>query len=191
MYARTIDGRELTFDFAEGLIKDNLLIADRETNSVWSQLDGRAIHGPMNGTPLPVIASIQTTWKFWRLRHPGSLVMVVPGKEGYPYRYRSRRPGPPRPKERPQGHDTSVLGLGLTRGGETMFFPFAELEKTDTPLRLEMDGTEVAIHYDKGALTAWATDSAGNLLPGVLAYEFGWRDFNRDSGVYRAGPPDG
>ncbi len=187
MYARTIKGRELTFDFAEGLIHDNLLIADRETNSVWSQLEGRAIHGPMTGTPLPVIASMQTTWKFWRDTHPETRVMVVPGEEGRPYTYRNRRPGTPRPKELPSGHDTTALGLGLTHGGETMFFPFVELEKIETPLRLRMAGREVVIHYDKGALTAWATGAKGELLPGVLAYQFGWMDFNPDSSVYRAG----
>jgi hypothetical protein len=40
VYARRVGDRELTFDFAEGLIKDNLLIVDRETRSVWPQLHG-------------------------------------------------------------------------------------------------------------------------------------------------------
>lgn len=70
MYARRTGDRELTFDFAEGLIKDNLLIVDRETSSVWSQLHGRAVIGPMEGTPLQMIPAIQATWGFWRARHP-------------------------------------------------------------------------------------------------------------------------
>lgn len=187
MYARRIQDRELTFDFAEGLIKDNLLIVDRETSSVWSQLDGKAVDGPMRGTPLPVVASIQATWKFWRTRHPGTRVMAVPGKEGYPYRYRNRRPGAPRPRTRPKGHDTSALGYAISRGGESMFFPFSELARAKTPFRIDVGGETITVHYDGPALTAWATDARGGLLPGVLAYRFGWMDFNPDSKVFAAG----
>ena len=38
MYARRINDRVLTFDFAGGLVDNNLLLADRETSSLWSQL---------------------------------------------------------------------------------------------------------------------------------------------------------
>ena len=55
MYARRQGGRELTFDFAEGLVDNNLLVVDRETSSVWSQLAGRAIAGSMEGTPLTAV----------------------------------------------------------------------------------------------------------------------------------------
>ena len=53
MYARGQKENELTFDFAEGLIKNNLLMVDRETRSVWSQLHGRAVSGPREGQPRP------------------------------------------------------------------------------------------------------------------------------------------
>ena len=46
VYARTSKSRELTFDFAEGLGKNNLLMVDRETDSVWSQLHGRVLTEP-------------------------------------------------------------------------------------------------------------------------------------------------
>jgi hypothetical protein len=61
VYAREVAGKKLTFDFAEGLIKDNLLFVDRETHSIWSQLDNQAVSGEMKGAPLQVIASLQTT----------------------------------------------------------------------------------------------------------------------------------
>ena len=56
MYARRVGDRELTFDFAEGLLKNNLLVVDRETDSVWSQLHGKAVIGPLEGQPLTIIA---------------------------------------------------------------------------------------------------------------------------------------
>lgn len=183
MYARRIGGREFTFDFATGLIKNNLLIVDRETGSLWSQLRGQAVSGPMEGTPLSVIPSMQTTWKHWRELHPDTLVMVEKDTEGQPYLYRNSRPGWPLQGRR---HDTSALGLGLALGGESIYFSFRELERARGPVRLTLGGRPVVVHYRKDALTAWAEDEDGSLLPGVLAYRTGWFDFNPRSKTYRA-----
>lgn len=185
MYARKAAGRELTFDFAEGLLRDNLLFVDRETNSVWSQLRGGAVNGPLQGTPLRIIPSMQTTWKFWREQHPGTQVLLAK-EEGRSYLYRNRPPGSNSTRQS-AGHDTSALGLGLAVGGEAVFFPFRELERSATPLTVTLGGQPVTVHYRKEALTAWAEDAQGNLLPGVLAYEQGWKGFNPDSETYQAG----
>ncbi|MCH7925210.1 MAG: DUF3179 domain-containing protein, partial [Planctomycetes bacterium] len=60
MYARRLGDKELTFDFASGLVNDNLLLVDRETSSVWSQLDNKAISGPMKDTPMVVVPAMQS-----------------------------------------------------------------------------------------------------------------------------------
>ncbi len=185
MYTRSIGDRTHTFDFAEGLIKDNLLFVDRETNSVWSQLHGYAIHGPLENTPLRVVPAMQTTWAFWRERHPDTRVMVD-DQPGRPYLYRNRQPGSPRPATRPTSHDTSLLGLGLTLGGESMFFPFDEMAKVQTPIDVKVGGTDVVVYFSPRGLTAWA-EKDGELLPTVLAYEFGWRDFYPRTRVFQSG----
>ena len=184
MYTRRIGDRTVTFDFAEGLIKDNLLFVDRETDSVWSQLHGRAIYGPLDSTPLNVVPAIQATWAFWRERHPETRVMADE-QQGRPYLYRNRRPGSPRPATPPTTHDTSLLGLGLTLGGESMFFPFDEMTQAQTPISVEVGGTEVVVFFSRRGLTAWV-EKDGELLPFVLAYEFGWRDFHPRTRVFRS-----
>lgn len=187
MYARDVDGKQLTFDFAEGLINDNLLFVDRETRSIWSQLHGKAVSGPMENKPLKVIPSMQTTWKQWRQLHPETKVLNVPGKQGYRYLYRNRKPGTPPPKQRPQTHDTSALGLGLVVHGQAMYFPFAELQKSKTPLTLKIGGQPVNIHFADDGLSAWAENESGELLPGVLSYKDGWLSFYPESKIFRAG----
>lgn len=182
MYARRIEGRKPTFDFAAGLLHDNLLLVDRETQSVWSQLQSKAVQGTLAGEPLRVVPSLQTTWMFWRRLHPQTRVWVVESEVGRPYRYADFRPGT-RFERKPE-HDTSALGRG--RGEEAMFFRFRDLEKVETPLRLELGGARIVVHFEKDALTAWAEDLEGNLLPGVLAYERGWKDFNPGSRLFRA-----
>ena len=182
-----MQGREFTFDFGEGLIDNNLLIVDRETGSVWSQLANSAVSGEMEGTPLEIVPALQTTWGFWRSRHPDTGVLIVEGEEGRPYRYRNRAAGGPRPG-RSAPHDTSNVGLGLVAGGEAWFFPLSELERASTPLRRSIGGQPVTIHHEAEAWTAWAEDADGNLLPGVLAYADGWRAFHADTRVFEAAP---
>lgn len=188
MYARRLRGKELTFDFAEGLLENNLLFVDRETGSLWSQLDGRAVSGPMKGTPLEAVPALQTTWKFWREKHPRTRVMVVEGKQGRPYLYRNRKPGMSAPSQSSNQHDTSALGLGVSLGGQAAFFPFQELEKARPPLKYRLGGQVLTIHFSRDGLTAWAEDANGELVFSVLAYQDGWVAFNPRSSIFHVAP---
>jgi len=181
VYARRVADRELTFDFAEGLLEDNLLMVDRETGSVWSQLAGQAVDGDLEGTPLRALPSLQTTWGFWRRQHPDTRVMVRRDRsEGAPYLYQEFEPGT---RRRRQGdHDVSTLGLGLVLADEAWFFPLDALAGARTPLRRQIDGRTVVIHHDPDGLTAWATDGDGEQL---VTYESGWRSFYPETRVFR------
>ena len=66
------------------------------------------------------------------------------------------------------------------------FVGTAELEETTLPLVYTVGEEQIVIHYRQDALTAWAVDAAGNLLPGVLAYEFVWLNFNPGSEIYKS-----
>ncbi len=183
MYARRQGGQDLTFDFAAGLLNDNLLMVDRETGSVWSQLAGKAVSGSMQGTPLEALPSIQTTWKFWRSQHPDTRVLTFAGEKGNPYVYRAFSRG--RPAE-DAPHDITDLGLGLMVGGESWFFPLLELENTASPHQVTIGDETISIHHNEDALSAWAENEAGDLLVGVLAYHDGWLSFSPDSRLFEA-----
>lgn len=187
MYARKIGDKKLTFDFAEGLIKNNLLFVDRETHTIWSQLAGQAVSGKLKGEPLKMLPTMQTTWKFWKSKHPDTRVLVEKGKKGYPYVYRTWQPGEPRPEKRPTQHNTSTLGLGIVINGEGMFFPFTELARQPRQFPFTIGGKTVTIHYDPDGLTAWATGANGKLLTTVLAYKTGWFNFNPKSKIFHVG----
>lgn len=185
MYARQVGDRELTFDFAEGLLNNNLLVVDRETDTVWSQLHGKAVIGPLEGEPLTAVPSIQATWKFWKTRYPETRVMVLGDEAGRPYFYRNRPTGQSSPKNPTPRHDLSVLGFGLALDGESIWMPLTKLFARDSPVSVTLSGREVLVHHDVDAMTAWAEDLDGNLLMGVLAYEEGWRSFHPESGGLR------
>lgn len=70
------------FGFSGLLMNSNLLLYDRrddeKSESLWSQLQARAIIGPAakRGAVLRVLPSTVVTWDVWRTRYPGSRVML-------------------------------------------------------------------------------------------------------------------
>lgn len=76
MYARGIEGRVYDFGVSGKLIMNVLVMYDRQTDSLWSQLLGEAIEGPMAGTKLEFLPAELTTWQDWRDRHPDTLALV-------------------------------------------------------------------------------------------------------------------
>ena len=75
MYARTVNGRDLTFGVSGKLVRNSLIMYDRETHSLWSHLTGGAIQGPLRGEQLQVVTATQTTWAAWRRAHPDTRVL--------------------------------------------------------------------------------------------------------------------
>lgn len=75
---RTIDGRETIFGVSGLLWHSNLVLYDRETDSLWSQVAATAIRGPATGTTLQLLPSTLTTWETWREAHPDTQVLRPP-----------------------------------------------------------------------------------------------------------------
>ena len=76
MYSRSVDDQVLEFGVSGKLIMNNLVMYDRQTDSLWPQLTGRAIVGPMQGEELEFIPSRLITWENWKSRHPETLALV-------------------------------------------------------------------------------------------------------------------
>ncbi|MDX1746428.1 MAG: DUF3179 domain-containing (seleno)protein, partial [Halobacteriales archaeon] len=73
---RTIDGDPLTFGVSGHLYQANLVMYDRETESLWSQLHALAIRGELTGTRLTLQPSTTTTWGKWQTAHPETTVVL-------------------------------------------------------------------------------------------------------------------
>ncbi len=85
MYAREIEGRELTFGVSGKLIMNALVMYDRQTDSLWSQFLGVGVAGHFEGTVLEPLGSSLTTWAEWRDEHPDTLVLDQGGRRRDPY----------------------------------------------------------------------------------------------------------
>lgn len=92
MYARTVGARTLTFGVSGMLYRDALVMFDRETGSLWSQIDGRAVQGPLLGQELQPMAAVHATWKEWKALYPDSLVLKKRGEADSSYEDYNRDP---------------------------------------------------------------------------------------------------
>lgn len=82
VYDRQADGRELTFGVSGKLIRNALVMYDRQTESYWSQLLGEAVGGEMAGARLAFVPSWMMTWAEWKALHPETVALDKFGQVG-------------------------------------------------------------------------------------------------------------
>ncbi len=74
-FVRKAGGRVLTFGTSGMLYADNLVMYDRQTESLWPQLTGEAAIGVLTGQRLDAIPMGTVAWSDFREGHPESLVL--------------------------------------------------------------------------------------------------------------------
>lgn len=70
-----VNGEHVEFGTSGKLWNSNLVMYDRKTNSLWSQILGEAIVGEMTGTKLTVLPSDQIRFGEWKKLHPNGEVL--------------------------------------------------------------------------------------------------------------------
>ncbi len=183
------NGESLRFGVSGLLYNSDMLLYDRKTNSLWSQITGKAISGPYRGTRLDTLPIMHTTWKDWRKRHPATIVLST--RTGYrrnyqrspygnytsnndiyfPVSHRSRRY---HPKER-------VIGIEVN--GKFRAYPFSELGKTNGRITERFNGVPVSLIFDK-ANGSGNAKSNGKPLQQMTVFWFAWYAFHPDTSIY-------
>jgi hypothetical protein len=78
-FSRRAGRRVLTFRVSGLLRSRNLVLEDRETRTLWTQIDGRAVRGRLRGETLDRVVVTHTSLERWRREHPRSLVLPIEG----------------------------------------------------------------------------------------------------------------
>ena len=176
VFSREVDGRSLAFGVSGKLLQNTLVMFDRETGSLWSQLYGGAISGKLRGNALAVFPSVLTTWEAWLAQYPQGQVLskqltcaqfdcgtyatnprgsyavdpynsyYVSPDEGVVNRQIPRDEFSGRPKER-------VLGVRLQNAARA--YPFAILAEQRV-INDEIDGVPILIWFDPQSQTGAA-----------------------------------
>jgi hypothetical protein len=130
VYSREVNGTEYTFGVSGKLIMNALVMYDRQTESLWSQILGEAVAGPLEGARLEYVPALHTTWAEWKALHPDTLALV----KGYygaatPYDdyYQSDAPGVIGETVRDDRLYVKEFVIGVERNGEAAAYPFSAL----------------------------------------------------------------
>jgi hypothetical protein len=192
-YLSEANGKPLSFGVSGLLYNSDVLVYDRQTQSLWSQILAQAVSGPLKGTKLTAVALTHTSWADWMKRHPDTQVLSTDTGfardytrdpyAGYtqdqtlmfPVSGRSARYPPKEP----------VIGIEVA--GKFKAYPFAELAKikggkmTDT-----LGGKTLTVRFDPEHRTGAVFDARGKEIPTVTAFWFAWYAFHRDTAVFQA-----
>jgi uncharacterized protein DUF3179 len=176
VYDPRADGRRYTFGVSGLLYQQNLLFFDHETESLWSQLRGQSVAGPLAGTSLRLLPVTMTTWRSWKAEHPQTLVLSF--QTGYKRDY-SRDPYRDWLLDR-------RMALVISRNGQTKIYPYSELKKAGPALQDDLAGLMFTILFDAKQQSATVKPSSGETPPHFVAFLGNVRAFYPNAAVYKA-----
>ncbi len=189
-FSANVAGRARSFGVSGLLYNSDVLLYDRESESLWSQIMKKAVTGPLRGAKLDHLPLTHTTWRDWRGQHADTLVLSTDTGHRRDY---SRTPY--------AGYETSAdiyfpvgkvdrryhpkeLVIALNLNGAAKVYPFAELSRTDGAISDVLGGDAIRVEFDVRNRTGRILDAAGRELPSVIAYWFAWIAFHPESEVY-------
>ena len=189
-FLAVVAGTPLTFGVSGLLYNSDMLLYDRQTQSLWSQIAAQAISGTHKGQRLVAIPMSHTTWSDWQQRHPDTLVLSQDTGFSRDY-HRSPYTGYETSRKlffpvkfRAQGYHPKERVLGLEINGRYKAYPFTELVKSTGAVRDHVAGKNIEIRFDAEHQTAMAVDETGKELATVIAYWFAWYGFHPETDVY-------
>ncbi|MFY9484266.1 MAG: DUF3179 domain-containing protein [Patescibacteria group bacterium] len=197
VFERIINGQELNFGVSGKLYKNNLLMADREADSLWSQAGSQAIKGPHSGSELIRIPADRMILGEFRRRYPSGLVLAPPtGPIARDYDtdpYEDYRASATAIGIFGQGRSDSrlkpkTLVFGVEHNSIFKAYPLEKMPANgvieDTiggsPILLESNS---ATSY-QAAFAKKLDGSKGDQLIGSQSFWFAWSDFHPETEIY-------
>jgi hypothetical protein len=190
-FSASVDGKELTFGVSGLLYNSDVLLYDRETGSLWSQIAAKSVNGPLKGGELTQWPTQHTTWGDWRARYPDTRVLSTDtgfsriNYEQDPYK---------RYKNSPQlmfsvaNKDKRLRNkdwvLGVIADGTARAYPLDSLKEETSPVQDRIGDVTVSIHFDSKYQTATAVDQNGEPLESIQLYWFAWAAFHPETSVW-------
>jgi hypothetical protein len=206
---RTVGGRTTRFGVSGRLFRENLVLYDEATGSLWSQILATAIRGPETGETIEVLPSALTTWGEWKGRFPDGEVLLPPplsdtvvGRVRFDYDFdlvgRARENAAYLEERLGDDFDDSrlpkrALVLGVAADGEARAYPL--LEMRDEPVNDRVGDLPVVVTARRGSAVAFDRRVGGRPLvferagPGVL--RAGGSRWRVESGRAVDGPLEG
>ncbi|MBI5771198.1 MAG: DUF3179 domain-containing protein [Verrucomicrobia bacterium] len=193
VFDRTLGGRTLEFGVSGLLYRSDVLMYDRQTESLWSQLEMAAVSGPQVGGKLALLPAQHLTWRAWKKLFPeGKVLSTDTGfdrdYDRTPYADYENSPRlmfPVNSSRRDLPSKAWVAGIVIN--GVARAYPHENLpdgkEVQDT-----LGGTSVRLRFDRANRHLVITDADGTPIPFTPAYWFAWQAFHPDTTVWSTAP---
>jgi hypothetical protein len=188
VFDRRIDGSTRTFGVSGLLYRSDLLLYDRETESLWSQISSNAVTGPSRGKRLTQVRARTLTWAQWRERHPETTVLTH--RTGHARRYGQSPYGDyaqsaklyfPAPRDDRYHPKMPTVGLRIP-GGAARAFPASEIQSAGGVVEEEFEGRPVRVAWDGECFLVDAPDD----VEIVEGYWFAWAAFHPHTTIFTA-----
>ncbi|MBI4178435.1 DUF3179 domain-containing protein [bacterium] len=192
-FDRRAEGKPLTFGVSGLLYNSDVLMYDRETGSLWSQIMMKAVSGRMRGKTLRLLPLDQTTFADFKARYPSGKVLST--RTGHmrdygrsPYREYAYSPLLYFPvSNRDERLQTKEPVAGIVVGGRARAYPIRWIRAGPGRFQDRIGGTVLEIEYDKDADLIRVNDSAGRPIPVVRAFWFAWAAFHPRTEIFSSG----
>ena len=158
VYAREVRGEKLTFAVSGKLLMNGLVMYDRETDSLWSQVSGHAIYGTHDGSQLTILPALMTTWSSWLAEHPETKTLDKNGRQEYrfdPYEpyYGDDSIGLFGRSVNDERLDAKELVIGVNMEGHAKAYPFSSLSESPV-LNDEVNGVPLLVVFGSESRSA-------------------------------------
>lgn len=186
-----IAGEKRTFGVSGLLYNSDVLLYDRQSETLWSQILSEGIAGKLAGEKMEIIQTFNTSWKNWQNQHSQTKVLSTNTgfskdytRDPYPEYYESEKVWFPVVNTNDAMHPKTKI-LGLEINGIFKAYPFSELNKSKGTIHDVVNGQDLLIHYDKKGKSAYITDTENNTIVSTTLFWFAWAAFHPDTEIYR------
>ena len=180
VFLSRVGNRSLTFGNEGSLYECNLVLYDRQTDSLWYQLRGSAITGHYKNARLQTIPAVVIRWDDWRKRYPASTILVGDQQGGRFFKTLDSAPafrdatGPMAPVSRSDPRLAPMeLVLGFRYQGHDLCFPMAAVDELSDG-RIAIAGIPGAFDVRRAGGILDLTGPDGSAQTTIGAYWFAW-----------------
>ena len=186
--------KEMQFGVSGLLYNSDVLLYDKASESLWSQILGIAVSGKLKGTRLKQLSLEHTTWQDWKSRHPNSLVLstdtgFVRSYKRNPYAgyERSRKLYFSVAHKSPPTFHPKEMVMGLNANGIFKAYPFIELNRHgQTEFKERVNGQTYTIQWNAEHQSGQILDDTGKPIPTITGFWFAWFAFHPDTLVFKS-----
>ena len=188
-WKRSAGGRTLRFGVSGLLYNSGFLLYDHETESLWSQFEGRAITGALAGKTLDPVPLRQENFASWLAREAKTKILIPPEPNHYDYNQSAyatyvEEDGSAFPVEaRDRRFHAKELVVGVVANGKARAYLASLVTANGGRAEDDLDGKKIVVRYDKERGDFECDVPAGVTV--TESYWFAWKAFHPETTIWK------